>query len=150
MLARSHIETYGSREKDQLYQAQNQLVQMAVDEAEDEGVEEGVAEVLQWWSVRLYSLARLKLYSMLRTELAALWQVLSTAPATPISAGEGSEGQGTMLADTLLIPFTLRVLRATEPKYRGDLRTTVEQYTLLIQLCKQQMKASKSKVAVMG
>lgn len=92
-----------------------------------------VNEALHWWSIRLYALARLKLYSMLRTELGALWQVLSTTLVEDV-----------VLADTEQVPFTLRVLRATEPKFRGDTRTTVEQYTLLVQLCKQQMRRAKA------
>lgn len=71
-------------------------------------------EVLEWWTVRLYALARLRLHSMLRTELAAVWDAL--------------EGQQ--------VPFGLLVLRASEAKFRGDTRSTVEQYTVLIHMCK--------------
>ncbi|GAC77660.1 40S ribosomal protein S14 [Moesziomyces antarcticus T-34] len=71
-------------------------------------------EVLEWWTVRLYALARLRLHSMLRTELAAVWEAL--------------EGQQ--------VPFGLLVLRASEAKFRGDTRSTVEQYTVLIHMCK--------------
>ncbi|KAF6766961.1 hypothetical protein PSEUBRA_001551 [Kalmanozyma brasiliensis GHG001] len=66
-------------------------------------------EALQWWTIRLYALARLKLYSMLRTELAALWQVLEST-----TVGEGS------LAEAEEVPFSLRVMCATEPKFRGE------------------------------
>ena len=128
-LARSKLEDYARGERSRAYALQTQLVD-APSTSGDAGEGMEVGEVLQWWSVRLYALARLRLYSMLRTELAALWQVLSTT----------SDGAGVMLADTEYVPFTLRVLRATEPKYRGDIRTSVEQYTLLIQLCKQHMR----------
>ncbi|SJX64673.1 uncharacterized protein SRS1_15489 [Sporisorium reilianum f. sp. reilianum] len=120
-LARTKLESYSRAE---------QLSLQLVDAPATPG--EGTMDVrtaLEWWSVRLYALARLKLYSMLRTELAALWQVLSTTAA-----------EGGVLADTEAVPFTLRVLKATEPKYRGDVRTAVEQYTLLVHMCKRHMR----------
>ncbi len=72
-------------------------------------------EVVEWWTVRLYALARLRLYSMLRTELASVLEVL-----------EGQE-----------MPFGLLMLRATEAKFRGDTRSAVEQYTVLIRMCRE-------------
>ncbi|SAM83673.1 uncharacterized protein UBRO_06623 [Ustilago bromivora] len=90
-----------------------------------------VEEVLGWWSVRMYALARLRLYSLLRSELDGLWHVL--------------EREGLMDGEEERVPFTLRAFRATEPKFRGDVRSTVEQYILLIQACKGTMKQAKSK-----
>lgn len=139
-LARTKLEQYGYQESQRLnhHHHHQQRIQTQLVEAPHvgEGVEGStieVGQVLQWWSVRLYCLARLRLYSMLRTELAALWQVLSTT-----RVGQGEEE--VMLVDTQHVPFTLRVLRATEPKLRDDIRTTVEQYTLLIHLCKQHIR----------
>lgn len=122
-LARSKLEHYSNVER----LSQQQLVEAPIQDGQMD-----VRQALDWWSVRLYALARLKLYSMLRTELAALWQVLSTTLV--------EEGSRVVLADTEYVPFTLRVLKATEPKYRGEVRTTLEQYTLLIQMCKRQMR----------
>ncbi|KAJ1019774.1 hypothetical protein NDA13_005999 [Ustilago tritici] len=90
-----------------------------------------VEEVLGWWSVRMYALARLRLYSLLRSELDGLWDAL--------------ERDGLMEGEEERVPFTLRIFRATEPKFRGDVRSTVEQYILLIQACKGTMKQAKSK-----
>ena len=81
-----------------------------------------LGEVLQWWSIRLYALTRLKLYSLLRTELGSICQVLEAEEVD------------------VDIPFTLQVLKATEPKFRGDLTSTLEQYTSLIRLCKRRMR----------
>lgn len=131
-LARSKLEAYSNVERQRLVQQQQQLV----DAPPTHDQEMDVRQVLEWWSIRLYALARLKLYSMLRTELSALWQVLSTTRV--------HEGSQVVLADTEDVPFTLRVLKATEPKYRGEVRTTLEQYTLLIQLCKRNMRRSKA------
>lgn len=135
-LARTKLETYSHTERQRFAQQQRQLVDAPPHE---DGMD--VRQALEWWSVRLYALARLKLYSMLRTELAALWQVLAT---TPVEQQDGAS-QAVSLADSLeYVPFTLRVLKATEPKFRGEVRTTLEQYTLLIQLCKREMRRCRA------
>lgn len=148
ILARTKLEQYGYEESQRLnhhhqQQTQTQLVEAPQSGEEVRGSAMEVREVLQWWSVRLYCLARLRLYSMLRTELAGLWQVLSTT-----RVGQGEEE--VMLVDTQHVPFTLRVLRATEPKLRDDIRTTVEQYTLLIHLCKQHIKRLRTEAKQSG
>lgn len=131
-LARAKIEDYGNTQREQLYrQKQIQLVDVAESQqAETMGVE----EVLDWWTVRLYSLARLKLFSMLATELNGVWHVLASTRLD----------QGQRLVDTDVVPFTMKVVKATEPKYRGDVRGTVEAYTRLIRLCKDRMRQARS------
>lgn len=109
--------------------ARNQISNSAKQEV---GLGLRLEEVLEWWSIRLYSLARLKLYSLFRSEFDALWEILVAEDLLERS-GEGEK-----------VPFTLRVLKATEPKYRGDLRGSIEQYTLLIQECKRKLKDAKN------
>lgn len=120
-LARTHIQKYAHHDQsDQLDTLQD---------------ETSVQDVLEWWSVRLYSLARLKLYSILSTELNGVWQVIETTAVE----------RGKMLVDTDMVPFTMRVLKATEAKYRGDVRSSVEAYVELIRLCKRRMRELESK-----
>ncbi|SPO31090.1 uncharacterized protein UTRI_05268_B [Ustilago trichophora] len=133
-LARSQIESYSLTEQNRLYSSQQQQLVSLPQDANEPGMD--VEEVLQWWSVRLYALARLRLYSMLRTELGGLWQILASTRVD----------EEVMLEDSEMVPFTLRVLRATEPKFRGDTRSTIEQYTVLIHMCKGHMKRLKAQV----
>ncbi|KAJ9474974.1 hypothetical protein PHBOTO_004856 [Pseudozyma hubeiensis] len=119
-LARERIEEYGRQTK---YPQQTQLIEQQLEEETMR-----LEEVLEWWTVRVYSLARLRLYAMLRSELDGLWSILEREEVLEMEGG---------------VPFTLRVLRAMEPKWRGDVRSTVEQYTVLIRSCKDQMRKSK-------
>lgn len=120
-LARSRIESYARQTQ------QGQLVNHPQEEKEM-----SVGDVLEWWRVRLYALQRLRLYSMLRTELGGLWQILAS-----------TEVDGQPVADGDLVPFSLRVLRATEAKFRGDSRSTIEQYSCLVQECKTNLRRCK-------
>ncbi|GAC94802.1 hypothetical protein PHSY_002375 [Pseudozyma hubeiensis SY62] len=118
-LARERIEEYGRQTK---FSQQTQLIEQEREETMR------LEEVLEWWTARVYSLARLRLYSMLRSELDGLWSILEREEVL------GMEGA---------VPFTLRVVRAMEPKWRGDVKSTLEQYTVLIRSCKDQIRKSK-------
>ncbi|SPO30651.1 uncharacterized protein UTRI_05268 [Ustilago trichophora] len=140
-LARSQLERYSLTERNRLYSSHQASQQpVSLPRESDEGETMDVEEVLQWWSVRLYALARLRLYSMLRTEMGGLWQILASTRVE-------EEEEEVIMEDSEMVPFTLRVLRATEPKFRGDTRTTIEQYTVLIHMCKGHIKRLKARAA---
>ncbi|KAN0062542.1 hypothetical protein ACQY0O_005074 [Thecaphora frezii] len=161
---------------------------------EEEAVEGGsVVDVLEWWGVRLHALARLRLYSSMRTELVGLWSVLESiempeatqpqAPTTTTTAAaaaapsSGDVSSSSLhsspqqqrriqarptssastasitsttsghfvkrtsharrtLASSPLVPFSLRVMRAREAKYRGDVRAAIDAHVELIGYCK--------------
>lgn len=97
----------------------------------DDGAEsprnDGLEIVLHWWSVRLYALARLHLFSMFSSESAALWDVLTTT-----------------LRDQNAVPFTLRVLKAIEPHYsRRDTVGALEQMAQLIAYSRAQLRHAR-------
>ncbi|SPO36302.1 uncharacterized protein PSFLO_01773 [Pseudozyma flocculosa] len=109
----------------------------------------GIAEVLEWWSIRLHALSRLRLYSLMHTELTGLWAVLDSTELG-IRAGHGLDdalsfdtgspqkqrtlqratvagsSRSRTLASSPLVPFSLRAMKAREAKYRGELTEAID------------------------
>ncbi|EPQ31202.1 uncharacterized protein PFL1_01389 [Pseudozyma flocculosa PF-1] len=119
----------------------------------------GIAEVLEWWSIRLHALSRLRLYSLMHTELTGLWAVLDSTELG-IRAGHGLDdalsfdtgspqkqrtlqratvagsSRSRTLASSPLVPFSLRAMKAREAKYRGELTEAIDAHVELITHCK--------------
>ena len=109
MSARSHIEAFGATM------------------GERRG---GVAEVLVWWNIRIHALWRLRLIGHVSKEIGALWSLLET---TDISRAPGPDGEVVRrLVESPLIPFSLQVLHAKEPRLHGNFLLALERCTMLL------------------
>ncbi|PWY98073.1 hypothetical protein BCV70DRAFT_202246 [Testicularia cyperi] len=102
-LARNRIETYGEQQRDRIFRLQQRQQQrsqnlVSLDDEEELAQQQqrdlSLSQVLEWWSVRLYALARLRLYSMMTTELNAVWSILAdTWISLPLPLSAGSARQ---------------------------------------------------------
>ncbi len=85
------------------------------------------AEVLAWWNVRIHALWRLRLAQQVSRELAQLWQILDNTFLRTDASGTPTR----RLADSPLVPFSLLVLHAKEPRARGDVLLALDRLTAL-------------------
>ncbi|GJE91272.1 tetratricopeptide repeat protein [Phanerochaete sordida] len=100
-----------------------------------------VGLILELWSLRLTSLARLRLFNQTSAELANLWAVL-TSPAIPAQppspAGRGLSPRAYLWAR--LVPFELEVLHAKARYWAGDHMGYVDALCALVARCKRKAR----------
>ena len=100
----------------------------------------------QLWSLRLSSLARLRLFNQTAAELNNLYAVL-TSSSIPADAPGGRGASPRAHLWNALVPFELEVLHAKTRYWAGDHMGYLDALAALLHRCKRKARAAKADAA---
>jgi len=91
--------------------------------------------MLEYWSLRLIALVRLRLHGIVEDEINKLWEVLGN-----------SQVEGQSLLETPMIPFALHVIRARSPRnFNSDVNESISRLWEVLRGCKTRERECRSK-----